>query len=360
MSFRLLASTFTLCLFATIALGLQRNITVDDTDPAISYAGSGWKFFSVSDSESAAQFTGLEYNGTVHRTCGSQSPTGTATFKFTGVAIYYSAWFCLGWNFTTITLDGGDPIVVPTTASHDSSDFNHAVWAMTGLSNSPHTIVNSALPPAGGPGDVSLWAGGLDEFIYTVGEPDDVPPPPAGFKNVFLSADAFSYSKGWTNSSASLPSCVQSSQVHTTSIDNSTFSFNFTGDELFLNTLVSPSGGQLSLSINGGEPEVFDTTAPAASCALLNLNVTALVKRSIMQRRDGDSNAQNRCSGKSTGTNGLDAVTYVILVIASESQALLTEGHRYRQMSSGVHSYNSDTLLLLVILVVLIRLDAFT
>jgi hypothetical protein len=107
--------------------------------------------------------------------------------------------------------------------------------------------------------------------------------------------------------------------VHQSWTLNSTFSFNFTGthlvpqensflgctylshtpgDFLFLNTLTSSTNGELSLSINGGDPEIFDTTAPTASYALLNLNVTSLVKRSLERRNGSAVDVQNQCVGK--------------------------------------------------------------
>jgi hypothetical protein len=169
-------------------------------------------------------------------------------------------------------------------------------------------------------------------YRYTVDEPDDVPPAPPGAQNVFISADKFAYSEGWVNSTDPVPSCVKSGHVHQSSTLNSTFSFNFTGthlvpqeslllrmhvshtpgDSLFLNTLTSSTNSKLSLSINGGDPEIFDTTAPTASCALLNLNVTSLVKRSLERRNGSEVDVQNQCVGKTvSGTTAIDGVTYV-------------------------------------------------
>ncbi|KAJ7873658.1 hypothetical protein B0H14DRAFT_2569672 [Mycena olivaceomarginata] len=181
--------------------------------------------------------------------------------------------------------------------------LSSVVWAMTGLSNGPHTIVNS---------NSAITNGELDAFIYTVQEPDDVPPAPAGSTNVFLSADAFTYSEGWANSTGPVPSCIKSGHVHTASVVNSTFSFNFTGDQLFLNMLASSSGGQLALSINDEEPQTFSTTAPTDSCALLNLNVTTLLKRSLARRGANATAAENRCTGKTvSGQPAIDGATRV-------------------------------------------------
>ncbi|KAJ7321545.1 hypothetical protein DFH08DRAFT_1033452 [Mycena albidolilacea] len=303
---------YALCFCVPGMFAAQRNITVDDTDPSISYAGSGWVFNNATDVSHA-------YNDTFHAACPTPGATSTssATFNFTGVAIYYQvSYFCAeienspALSFTTLALDGGDPIAVDMRPLFGDSDVL-VLWAKTGLSNGPHTI--TAL--------VGNTSAALDAFIYTAEEPDEVPAAPAGFTNVFVSADTFSYSDGWANSSDTVPSCAKSPQLRTTSVANSTFSFNFSGDELFLNTLASPSGGSISVSINDDEPEVFDTTAPTASCALLNLNVTSLVKRNLVRRGGDSSNVQNQCSGKSiSGTNALDGATY-------------------RQESSGVRAY---------------------
>ncbi|KAJ6578122.1 hypothetical protein B0H19DRAFT_1253400 [Mycena capillaripes] len=138
-----------------------------------------------------------------------------------------------------------------------------------------------------------------------------VPPAPRGLKNVFLSADSFEYSAGWAVSTGPVPSCVESHHVHQASTMDATFSFNFSGDSLFLNFLTSPSGGVLELSINSGTFETFNITAPAASCALVSLNVTSLVKRSRMRRGDAGIDAQNQCIGKCvSGTTAIDGATY--------------------------------------------------
>ncbi|KAJ7073841.1 hypothetical protein C8F01DRAFT_1271752 [Mycena amicta] len=197
---------------------VQRNITVDDTDPGITYAGPGWT--SYYDPE---HFIFNWYNGTLHSTCAGQSSSAnsTATFHFTGVAIYFMAWPCSAFSYTTIILDGGAPVTVYTDPGDLLGD-RPVLWSATGLSNGPHTIVNSAVN----------YSGEVDAFIYTVDEPDQVPPAPPGSENVFISTDAFSFSGDWSNSTDSLPSCVQSSHLRTTSDSNAIFSFNFTGTPL--------------------------------------------------------------------------------------------------------------------------------
>ncbi|KAF7366012.1 hypothetical protein MVEN_00477100 [Mycena venus] len=300
--------TVILALFCavTAVLAAQRNITVDDTDPAILYTGSGWH----TDTEPTA------INGSVHTTCNSSSTDARATFNFTGVAIYYLPPPLIVCSpTTTLILDDGAPISFNVTSPDGTKP---AIWGVTNLSNGPHTIVNAGLNP-----DVAR----VDAFMFTVDNPDSVPPAPAGFKNVFLSADNFVYSDGWTNSTSPVPSCVESGHVAQTSTINSTFSFNFTGEILFLNTLTSSSGGMLSLSINGGEPEVFDTSGgPDDSCVLLSLNVTSLMKRNFAPRANPDINKQNNCIAK--------CVSGEPRVVNAQFQAPSSGGHAYASIAT--------------------------
>ncbi|KAJ6585992.1 hypothetical protein B0H19DRAFT_1060166 [Mycena capillaripes] len=273
--------TVLLALFcvATAVLAVQRNITVDDTDLAISYTGSGWH----TDTEPTAM------NGSVHTTCNTSSTDARATFNFTGVAIYYLPPPIITCSpMTTLILDDGAPISFNVTGPDGTKP---RIWGATNLSNGPHTIVNAGLNS-----DVAR----IDAF--TVDTNIGPPQTPTGSKNVFVSADTFTYSGNWTNSTDQVPSCVESGHVAQTSTDNSTFSFNFTGEALYLNTLASSTGGRLSISINGGEPEFFDTWGPDDdSCALLSLNVTSLVKRSLASRDDTDTDTQNAWVTKSPG-----------------------------------------------------------
>ncbi|KAK7039885.1 hypothetical protein R3P38DRAFT_3469044 [Favolaschia claudopus] len=290
-----------------IAQAAQRNITVDDTASRISYTGSGW--FAFDDAGWS--------NGTGHTTCGNLTKDARATFNFTGVAIYYlfpSPSICnnltingaaTNLSSTTLILDG-----TAIAVQFDALPKNPAgsgIWGRTGLSNGNHTIVNAATSTA----DIAR----VDAFIYTAEEPDTIPSAPAGMQNIFLGADNFTLSEGWSNSTDPVPDCVQNKHVLRASMPNSNFSFNFTGDVLFLNTLASPDGGGLAISINGDDPEVFNTTgADTQSCAVFSLNVTSLVRRSLLRRAGGGSSSamvQNHCSGKSVdGSPAIDGATY--------------------------------------------------
>ncbi|KAJ7834164.1 hypothetical protein B0H13DRAFT_2678704 [Mycena leptocephala] len=287
---------YAFCFAVAGVLAAQHNITVDDADPSISYAGSGWVETNLTDLSLAHA-----YNATFHIACPLLEPRAPQARR---VAIYYLAsYFCpevitsTAFSFTMLALDASRAVGKDWASQRPA--YHHRFGRK--------------------------YKHFLDAFVYAAEEPDQVPAAPAGFSNVFLPADKFSYGDGWANSSDAVPSCANSSQLRTTSTANSTFSFNFSGEALFLNTLASPSGGKLSVSINDGEPEVFDTTAPTASCALLNLNVTSLVKRNLVREGDDSSDVQNRCSGKSiSGTNGLDGATY-------------------RRESSGIRLYNGVT-----------------
>ncbi|KAJ7268914.1 hypothetical protein C8J57DRAFT_1509131 [Mycena rebaudengoi] len=100
-------------------------------------------------------------------------------------------------------------------------------------------------------------------------------------QNAFLPPNNFTYTGGdWVNSTDPVPNCIA-------------------GDELSLNTLGSPTGDMLSVSINGGEPELFDLTTPSLSCLVLNLSVKSSMKRSLGPR--GKSDAENECTCKNAG-----------------------------------------------------------
>ncbi|KAJ7275935.1 hypothetical protein C8J57DRAFT_1505240 [Mycena rebaudengoi] len=222
------------------------------------------------------------HSGTNLSTRGSAD--STATFNFTlsalalvfldrgfalirliivGVAIYY--FFPYGCAATSILiLDGGAPITV---AYNDLT-----------------TVVSTAVDAK------------VDGFIYTVEERDAVPAAPP--VQLDRSCPELHSDSEWPCASdidCGLDLLFQYVLRRVLLLADS-FGFGAPGEQLVLNTLTSTTGGLLSLSINGDDPEVFNTTAPAASCALLSLNATALVKRSLQKRGDA-ANAQNDCVG---------------------------------------------------------------
>jgi hypothetical protein len=78
---------YAFCFAVAGGLAAQHNITVDDADPSISYAGSGWVETNLTDLSLANA-----YNATFHIACpifGAKS-TSSATFNFTGTTVLSS------------------------------------------------------------------------------------------------------------------------------------------------------------------------------------------------------------------------------------------------------------------------------
>ncbi|KJA20992.1 hypothetical protein HYPSUDRAFT_68122 [Hypholoma sublateritium FD-334 SS-4] len=146
------------CLIACLARGAaaQQNITIDDTNPAIAYAPAGAWVVSANSS--------LDFGGAHMLT---QNPNGTATFNFTGIAVFLLS---PKWPYTVntaVALDGGAPVLVDL-VDHTRPDVGQgpetvqfsAVWGATGLNNTQHTLVISV--GAGQPFGV------VDGITYTV------------------------------------------------------------------------------------------------------------------------------------------------------------------------------------------------
>ncbi|KAJ6610523.1 hypothetical protein B0H10DRAFT_1802149 [Mycena sp. CBHHK59/15] len=126
--------------FFVHVVGALLNVTIDDTDSMIRYSGT-WE-------SSSSHLSGLDYGGS-HTV--SSDTSGSATFTFTGVAVYYLA---PRWPYavnTQLTLDGGSSIIVnltdpkaSTTAAGGSESAGFSVaWSATGLTNTSHTLVAS-------------------------------------------------------------------------------------------------------------------------------------------------------------------------------------------------------------------------
>ncbi|KAG2089655.1 hypothetical protein BD769DRAFT_1526195 [Suillus cothurnatus] len=149
---------FFFALFFAPVWGKYRNVTVVNTDPSIQYAGGNWSMCTIDDLPS--------YGGS--RNCSNDVGT-TATFKFTGVAIYYIE--PLIANVTTVlTLDSGPPVLVNLTQTPGQNATWAVRWGASGLNNGPHTLVNygpsNTITPSGKWGEVNA-------LIYTVVEQDD-------------------------------------------------------------------------------------------------------------------------------------------------------------------------------------------
>ncbi|KAG2346801.1 hypothetical protein BDR05DRAFT_750515 [Suillus weaverae] len=154
---------FLAALFFAPVRAKYRNVTIDNTDPSIQYAGN-WSQCYVD--------AGTSYGGT--RNCSYQDGA-SATFTFTGVAIYYIMPQIPGAS-TVLALDSEPRVLV----NLSQGPTNWTVrWGESGLSNGPHTLVNY------GPSNITTYPNGtliypngtyivgeVDAFIYTVVEPD--------------------------------------------------------------------------------------------------------------------------------------------------------------------------------------------
>ncbi|KAJ7511363.1 hypothetical protein B0H11DRAFT_2387121 [Mycena galericulata] len=145
---------FFFTLFFHIAHALL-NVSVDDGDLSmITYQGK-WELGSPNN---------LDFGG-CHRY--SEDAAASATFTFTGVAVFYLA---PRWPYavsTQLSLDGRqavfvnltDPTVATTEDANESAEWSVA-WADTGLENTTHTLLMNR--PLGGEFTV------VDGFFYTV------------------------------------------------------------------------------------------------------------------------------------------------------------------------------------------------
>ncbi|KAG6874227.1 hypothetical protein C0995_003773 [Termitomyces sp. Mi166 len=140
----------------------RHNVTVDDQNPAIVYnPRSNW---------SPSANSSLDAGGAHMLT---QDPVATATFKFTGVAVYYMAPL---WPYrvtTALSLDSG-PVVLLDLVDHSRPDVgqgpetvqSHVIWSSGELSNTQHTLV------------ISVGAGQsyavVDALVYTTLDLSDV------------------------------------------------------------------------------------------------------------------------------------------------------------------------------------------
>jgi len=117
----------------TIPAHCMHNISIDDTDPSITYQGI-W----TPDFENASS---LYYGGTL---AASTDPNANATLMFTGVAVYYLSSL---WTFPVsvdISIDFEDSVSVNLTVPNDSTESSsQPMWEATGLTNGTHDVVIS-------------------------------------------------------------------------------------------------------------------------------------------------------------------------------------------------------------------------
>ncbi|KAK0199896.1 hypothetical protein DFS33DRAFT_1267393 [Desarmillaria ectypa] len=132
-------SFLSFCLYLSLTWALT-NITIDDTSSMINYKGS-WD-------NSSSHTSSLDYGGS--HTLSSQN-SASATFTFTGVAVYFLSPLWPYWVNSTITIDGRDettlnltdPFASTTDSGGSESSPYNVRWSKTGLSNSSHEVVVS-------------------------------------------------------------------------------------------------------------------------------------------------------------------------------------------------------------------------
>ncbi|KAJ7641042.1 hypothetical protein FB45DRAFT_899337 [Roridomyces roridus] len=170
-----------LSFFFHLTTAALQNVTLDDTDPSITYSPrSAWE----SGLRSSLNSNGSHSLGT--------GPNATATITFTGVAIYYLASL---WPFeigTVVALDDTaiefvnltDPNSATTSISASESAPAAVRWSKTGLQNTTHRLILGA-------------------------------PGPALMSNTFVISDGFIYTidDGLPNPSASVSSSIDSSSI---------------------------------------------------------------------------------------------------------------------------------------------------
>ncbi|KAH9483670.1 hypothetical protein JR316_0003140 [Psilocybe cubensis] len=155
-----------LLISCSVLVGASHNVTVDDDD-------TSQIIYDPPDSWRETPFDPLNAGGR-HRV--TSDPDATATFTFTGTAIYFYAPL---WPFevtTAVSLDGNPPVTInlmdPATISpeEDAPETvqSQVVWSVDGLDNVEHTLVVSVAL-----GDDHAV---VDTLVYTVLDDDDPTP----------------------------------------------------------------------------------------------------------------------------------------------------------------------------------------
>ncbi|PPQ88688.1 hypothetical protein CVT25_010122 [Psilocybe cyanescens] len=156
-----------LLISCTVLVGASHNVTVDDDDTT-------QIIYDPPDSWRETPFDPLNAGGR-HRV--TSDTDATATFTFTGNAVYFYAPL---WPFevtTGVSLDGAPPVSIdlmdPATLipEEDGPETvqSQVVWSADGLDNVEHTLVVSVVQ-----GDDHAV---VDTIAYTVLDADDTPPP---------------------------------------------------------------------------------------------------------------------------------------------------------------------------------------
>ncbi|KAF8076981.1 hypothetical protein FPV67DRAFT_1715941 [Lyophyllum atratum] len=140
----------------------RHNVTIDDQDPSIAYVPRQSWVLSANSNLNA---------GGAHML--TQDMTATATFTFTGVAIYFMSPL---WPYTVntaVSLDSGTPILLdlvdhsrPNVGQGVETVQSNVIWGAAGLPNTQHRLVISV--GAGQPFAI------VDTLIYTALDPEDL------------------------------------------------------------------------------------------------------------------------------------------------------------------------------------------
>ncbi|KAG8795471.1 hypothetical protein FRC12_013973 [Ceratobasidium sp. 428] len=111
----------------------KNAILVDDTDSSITYAGNGWQ------PKSSTPDTTIYLRGSAHTT---RFPGETCIFRFNGTAVWFFTDYSMGNAAVAISLDGGPPETVNTTAANRGlMRSQRMTWGKADLNNGPHTLM---------------------------------------------------------------------------------------------------------------------------------------------------------------------------------------------------------------------------
>ncbi|KIM22805.1 hypothetical protein M408DRAFT_332748 [Serendipita vermifera MAFF 305830] len=127
-----------LVILPCVASQMLTNITIDDSDPMISYSGS-WSTQYNSD---------IAYGGSYHS---SNDSSASATLTFDGVAVYVLAPRFPDSVSIWIQLDGGIPSLLEMGIRYGmttSTNVSTALWGVSGLSDTRHVLVVTGQTPS--------------------------------------------------------------------------------------------------------------------------------------------------------------------------------------------------------------------
>ncbi|KAG9097159.1 hypothetical protein FRC07_010828, partial [Ceratobasidium sp. 392] len=111
----------------------KNAILVDDLDASITYGGNGWQ------PKPSTPDSTIYLRGSARTT---RFPGETCTFRFSGTAVWYFTDYAMGNAAVAISVDGGPPETVNTTAaSRTASRSQRMAWSKADLEDGPHTVM---------------------------------------------------------------------------------------------------------------------------------------------------------------------------------------------------------------------------